>query len=107
MDARDSRELALAPIGVSDNEASPDTRTLSLRARLDDPGLLMPGQVVRARLSTGAAPLALLVQDQAVGTDQGRRYVLVVNDRQAVEYRSVTVGAMHQDLRIVRPKSGF
>ena len=46
---------------------------------------------------------ALLVTDAAVGTNQGQRYVLVVNDQQEVEYRIVDVGQMHNGLREVKP----
>jgi RND family efflux transporter MFP subunit len=102
LDARTGRELAMAPIDFADNEIASSAGTLRLRARIDDAGTqLVPGQFVRAQLVTGAAQPALLVSDKAVGTDQGRRYVLVVNDQQAVEYRAVTVGALHDGLRIV------
>ena len=43
----------------------------------------------------------MLVPDQAVGTDQGRRFVLVVDARGQVEYRPVTVGTTHEHHRVV------
>ena len=39
----------------------------------------------------GAPHEALLVVDRAVGTNQGQKYVLVVNDENEVEYRAVEV----------------
>jgi RND family efflux transporter MFP subunit len=102
LDARTGRELALAPIDFSDNEIVAGAGTLRLRARIDNPSApLVPGQFVRAQLTTGDAQPTLLVQDKAIGTDQGRRYVLVVNDQHALEYRPVTVGPLHHDLRVV------
>jgi multidrug efflux system membrane fusion protein len=102
LDARTGRELAIAPIDFADNEMVAGTGTLRLRARIEDAGAqLVPGQFVRAQLVTGDAEATLLVQDKAIGTDQGRRYVLVVNDQQAVEYRPVTLGALHDGLRVV------
>lgn len=102
LDPRSGREIAVAPIDFADNEVVAGAGTLRLRARIDHPGAaLVPGQFVRARLATDHAQATLLVKDAAIGTDQGRRYVLVVNDQQALEYRPVTVGAMHEDLRIV------
>lgn len=102
LDARSGRELAVAPVDFSDNEMAPGAGTLRLRARIDHPDAqLVPGQFVRTQLTTGEATSALLVQDKAVGTDQGRRFVLVVDDGGAVEYRPVTLGALHGGLRIV------
>jgi multidrug efflux system membrane fusion protein len=102
VDAGTGRELAVAPIDFADNEIVSGAGTRRLRARIDHPGTsLVPGQFVRAQLATGDAQPALLVQDKAIGTDQGRRFVLVVNDQQAVEYRPVGVGPLHGDLRVV------
>ena len=102
LDARTGQELALAPIDFTDNEMVAGAGTLRLRARVDSPdSRLVPGQFVRAQLLTGTAQPALLVQDKAIGTDQGRRYVLVVDAQGSVEYRPILVGAMHDDLRIV------
>jgi multidrug efflux system membrane fusion protein len=102
LDARSGQALAVAPVDFSDNEMAPGAGTLRLRARIDQPGpQLVPGQFVRAQLITGEATSTLLVQDKAIGTDQGRRYVLVVNDSGVVEYRPVTLGALQGDLRIV------
>lgn len=94
--------LAVAPVDFSDNEVAPGAGTLRLRARIDQPApQLLPGQFVRAQLATGAAAPVLLVQDKAIGTDQGRRYVLVVDDQQALQYRPVTLGPLHGELRVV------
>jgi multidrug efflux system membrane fusion protein len=61
----------------------------------------MPGQYLRVQLLTGQVEPALMVPDQALGTDQGHRYVLVVGDGGVVEYRAVTVGAAHGPHRLV------
>ena len=39
--------------------------------------------------------------DSAVGTNQGQRFVLVVNSKDIVEYRIVEVGQLHDGLREV------
>src|SRR5262249_27006598 len=44
---------------------------------------------------------ALLVNDRAIGTDQGLRFILVVNDKNEVERRMVEVGQLHDGLREV------
>lgn len=102
LDSRTGRELALAPIDFTDNEVIAGAGTLRLRARIDNPGTqLLPGQFVRAQLVVGDASPTLLVHDKAIGTDQGRRYVLVLNDKQEVQYRVVTVGSLQGELRVV------
>jgi len=43
----------------------------------------------------------VLVTERAIGTDQGRKYVLVVNDKNIVEYREVKLGALADGLRAI------
>lgn len=102
LDADGRRELAEAPVDFADHSIQVATGTLRLRARVDAPHpRLIPGQFVRIQLATGQREPALLVPDQAIGTDQGRRFVLVVGGDGKVEYRPVSVGASHEDHRIV------
>jgi multidrug efflux system membrane fusion protein len=63
--------------------------------------LLAPGMFIRVRLPIGQEHSALLVAEQALGSDQGRKYVYVVNGNDEVEYRAVTLGALHDGLRVV------
>jgi RND family efflux transporter MFP subunit len=102
LDAGGARELAQAPIDFTNHSIDAATGTVRLRARIDTPTpRLMPGQYVRVQLATGAAKPVLLVPDQAIGTDQGRRFVLVVNEAGQVEYRPVGVGGAQGADRIV------
>ena len=48
-----------------------------------------------------AAP-ATMVQDQAIGTDQDRKFVLVLKPDSTVEYRAITVGRVVDGLRVVQ-----
>ena len=45
---------------------------------------------------------ALLIPEQAVGTDQGQKFVYVVNDQDTVESRKVALGPSFDGLRVVR-----
>lgn len=102
LDADGKRELARAPVDFADNEIAATTGTLRLRARVDKPDpRLLPGQFVRVQLTTGATEPTLLVPEKAIGTDQGRRYVLVVGADGKVEYRPIEVGPAHGEHRIV------
>jgi RND family efflux transporter MFP subunit len=79
----------------------PSTGTLPARAVLDngDRGLL-PGYFVRIRVPGRPRP-ELLVPDVALGSDQGGRYVLVVNKDNIVEQRKVEPGQLVGDLRVI------
>ena len=79
----------------------PSTGTLAARAILDnaDRGLL-PGYFVRVRIPSDPEP-ALLVPDVAIGSDQGGRYVLVVNKDNVVEQRKVDPGQLIGELRVI------
>jgi RND family efflux transporter MFP subunit len=79
----------------------PSTGTLAARAILDNPDrTLLPGFFVRVRIPGKPMP-GLLVPDVAVGSDQGGRYVLVVNKDNVVEQRKVEAGQLVDDLRVI------
>jgi multidrug efflux system membrane fusion protein len=64
--------------------------------------LLSPGMFVRIHLPIGAPHPALLVIDRAIGSDQGLKYLYVINDQNKAEYRRVTTGALQSDgLRVI------
>jgi multidrug efflux system membrane fusion protein len=89
-------------IDFVDNRIDPSTGTIRVRAIVPNPDrLLAPGLFVRARVLVGESRPGLLVTERAIGTDQDRKYVLVVNDRNVVEYRPVKLGGLHDDLRAV------
>src|SRR5690606_438547 len=75
-----------------DNQVDPNTGTLRARAVIANPrGLLAPGLFVRLRLPIGGARRALLVPEGSVGSDQGQKYLYVLNAQDEVEYRRVQV----------------
>jgi RND family efflux transporter MFP subunit len=89
-------------IDFVDNRVDPSTGTIRVRAVLPNPGrLLTPGLFVRVRVPIGEPRPGVLVTDRAIGTDQDRKYVLVVNDKNVVEYRQVKLGGIHDGLRAV------
>ena len=86
-----------------DNRVDPATGTLRARALFANPNYeLTPGLSARLRVPGSEPYEAILVADAAVGTDQAKRFVLVVNDQGLVEYRPVQVGALFGKLRVVR-----
>src|SRR5262245_15445434 len=78
------------------------TGTLAVRAIFQNSDrALLPGYYVRVRLPLGQQHDALLVPDVALGSDQGGRYVLVVNKENVVEQRKVEVGPVVESLRVI------
>jgi RND family efflux transporter MFP subunit len=79
----------------------PSTGTLAARAILENAErTVLPGYFARVRIGGPPQP-ALLVPDVALGSDQGGRYVLVVNEDNVVEQRQVEPGQLVGQLRVI------
>jgi len=86
-----------------DNRLDPATGTMIGRAVLPNHDLLLsPGLFVRLRVPGSARYRALLLPDEAIGTDQAEKFVWVVNGESRAEYRAVRTGPLDEGLRIVR-----
>lgn len=86
-----------------DNQLDARTGSVRMRATFDNAdGTMAPGLFARVQVSGGSAEKALLVADRAIGTDQSRKYVVVVDAKSNGEYRPVTLGPMIDGLRVVR-----
>lgn len=85
-----------------DNQVDPKSGTIRARAVFDNQdGQLIPGQFARVRMGQATRGTALLVNERAVGTDQNKKFVLVVGADNKAMYREVTLGASVNGLRIV------
>ena len=90
-------------IDFSDNRLDSGTGTLRVRALVNnDKGLFSAGMFARVRVGGTAAYQALLLPDEAFGTDQAAKFVLVVGDDGTVQRRIVEQGPVIQGLRVVR-----
>lgn len=77
------------------------TGTVAARAILQNPKrVLLPGYFTRVRIPTDERQ-SLLVPDAALGSGQGGRYLLVVNADNIVEQRSVEIGQVVGDMRVI------
>jgi membrane fusion protein, multidrug efflux system len=80
------------------NQIDPTTGTLQVRGTLPNPEpkigprLFAQGMFVRVQVPVSEKHKALLVLQEAIGTDQGKRYVMVVNKENIAEKRPVDVG---------------
>ncbi len=85
-----------------DNQVDARSGTVRVRAVLDNKdGALIPGQFARIRLGQAKSRPAVLVNERAVGTDQSKRFVMVVGADNTLSYREVQLGANVDGLRIV------
>ena len=116
--ARDQRDKgAVVKVGLANEEGFPhegklefvdnqlDARTGSVRMRatLANPDrALAPGLFARVQVGSGVAAKAIVVNERAVGTDQSRKFVVVVGADGKAEYRPVTLGPVVDGMRVVR-----
>lgn len=86
-----------------DNRVDPQSGTVRMRALLANPqGRFTPGLFARVRLGDGAAPRpAVVVPDRAIGTDQSRRFVFVVDGENRAQYREVGLGRLVDGERVI------
>ncbi|MBO0709954.1 MAG: efflux RND transporter periplasmic adaptor subunit [Acetobacteraceae bacterium] len=83
-------------------QLDPQTGTIMVRGVFDNNDLsLLPGFFARVRVPVGEPAVALLVPNRILGTSQQGRYVLVVDAQNEVEQRTVKVGAVVGDLRVI------
>jgi RND family efflux transporter MFP subunit len=90
-------------INFSNNQLNPNTGSIAVRGVFDNAKpangvrLMSPGMFVRIRLPLGPPHPALLVIDRAIQSDQGQKYVYVVNAANKTEYRQVVTGSLEPD----------
>lgn len=114
-----------APLTFADNQLDLNTGTLRFRAEMKNPSLqfaplpalvgsaaavgaeqkglnlLSPGMFVRVRLPVGKEHPGMLIPEEALGSDQGQRFVYVVNEKDEAIYRRVKLGPQDGKLRVI------
>jgi RND family efflux transporter MFP subunit len=92
-----------ARLDFIDNRVDRSAGTIRVRAVLPNANhQFTPGLFARVRLAGADRHSAALIQDQAVGTDQDRKFVLVLKPGNTVEYRAIALGRMVDGLRAVQ-----
>jgi len=90
-------------IDFVDNTYNSSTGTLQIRGRFqNNDASLYPEAFVRVRIAGTPKHDAILITDRAVGTDQGEKFVLLVDDNSVVQMRPVELGPLVDGLRVVR-----
>jgi RND family efflux transporter MFP subunit len=90
-------------IDFADNRVNPSTGTIQVRGVLpNSKRILDAGMRARLRVPVTDPQKSLLVTERAVGTDQGRKFLYVVNDQNFVERRDVKLGRLSDGLQVVQ-----
>jgi RND family efflux transporter MFP subunit len=113
----DDQGRVVVEVGLSDEEGYPHagaieslgnrldtgTGTIFLRAIVPNADqTLVPGLFARVRVPSSSIKKTPLVPEQAVGTDQSQKFVLVLGSDSTVQYRAVKLGPAIDGLRMVR-----
>jgi multidrug efflux system membrane fusion protein len=100
-------------INFINNQVNPTTGSILVRGVFANPlppggqRLLSPGMFVRIRLPIGLPRPSLLIIDRAIGSDQGAKFVYVLDSKDVVQSRRVTTGALQEDgLRVIEDGIG-
>jgi RND family efflux transporter MFP subunit len=89
-----------------DNAIDRSSGTIRGRAVFSNPdGVFTPGMFARVQVPGSPSYTALLVPDTAIGTEQARKYVLVVDSENTARIKYVTLGQVSGNLRVI--KSGL
>lgn len=103
----DSGYPHVGEIDFIDNKVDPRTGTIRVRGKFQNPKpergerVLTPGLFSRIRVPLGKPHTALLITDRAIGTNQGQKFIYVVDDKNEVAFRPIKLGAAHDGLRVV------
>jgi len=95
-------------LDFADNRVDATTGTIMIRGVVPNPQLLfVPGSRVRVRVPIGDEHPIVVVPDTAILSDQDRKYVLLVDDKNVVQRRDVSLGKLLDDgMRVILPGSG-
>ena len=89
-------------IQLIDNQVNSQSGTVRVRASFDnEDGRLIPGQFARLRMGQPKQQTVVMVDERAIGTDQDKKFVLVVGPDSRALYRAITLGGNVEGLRIV------
>jgi multidrug efflux system membrane fusion protein len=85
-----------------DNQLNAQSGTIRVRAKFDNAdNSLLPGLFARVKVGGDKPHPAVMVSDAAIGTDQAKKFVLVVDQESHVQYREVVPGNLHDGLRVI------
>ncbi|HSX50695.1 MAG TPA: efflux RND transporter periplasmic adaptor subunit, partial [Cellvibrio sp.] len=100
--ASDSSVTYTGYISAFDNRLDTNSGTIRARALFDNKdGALTAGMFANVRLGSAEKVQALLVPERAIGTNQSKKFVLVVDENNTATYHEITLGDHYQGQRVV------
>jgi len=85
-----------------DNQIDPSTGTIRARAVFDnEEKMLLPGMTVTVLMGGASENNQIVLTERAIGTDQDRKFVYLVNDDKMIEYREVKIGDSVNGKRVI------
>ncbi|PZM14076.1 efflux RND transporter periplasmic adaptor subunit [Rhizobium tubonense] len=100
--ANDDGTPITGKLQLIDNEVDAASGTITVRAVFGNTGgRLIPGQFVRVRMGQPKAETKLMISERAIGTDQDKKFVLVIGADNKVAYREIKLGDLNDGQRIV------
>ena len=89
-------------IQLIDNQVNAQSGTIRVRASfVNEDGRLIPGQFARVRMGQPKQQTLVMIDERAIGTDQDKKFVMVVGDDNRALYRLITLGGTVDGQRIV------
>jgi RND family efflux transporter MFP subunit len=90
-------------LDFADNTVDRATGTILIRGLIANPdGKFVPGSRVQIRVILGEGSESIVIPDTAILSDQDRKYVLIVDEKNVVQRRDVTLGKLLDDgMRVV------
>ena len=86
-----------------DNRVQASTGSIVLRAIIPNPsGRLVPGMFARIRIPLSAEQATVVIPEMAIKTDQGQKFVYVIDEKSCAQYRPVVLGPSLGMNRIIR-----
>jgi membrane fusion protein, multidrug efflux system len=100
--ASDSSVAYQGYIAAFDNRLDTSSGTIRARAVFDNnDGALTPGMFANVRLGSAEKASTLLIAERAIGTNQSKKFVLVVDEKNIASYREVTLGDQYHGQRVI------
>jgi multidrug efflux system membrane fusion protein len=85
-----------------DNRINVTSGTIRARALFaNEDKALLPGMFASVKMGTPSKQAQIIISEKAIGTDQNRKFVYVVNDKNMVEYREVKIGESIKGQRVI------
>ena len=85
-----------------DNQVDTKSGTVRVRAKFANrDGALIPGQFARLQMGQAKTEPAVAIDERAIGTDQNKKFVLVVGEDNKANYREVSLGPVADGMRVI------